>query len=186
MDYWAYPGNVLNTDFALFSTFEDAVSGTTNRWTYCNYSSDRIRFKYTGFPLDCGPSGYVHSQWNCITRSDGRYNFAFFVVPYPSDSPSDSPPGSPSMNPSASPSDNPSDVPSDSPSMNPSASYVIGSAGGGKLVTRLLMSVSSHCLIQDDKPLTHCKSITTTFETDPHYKTHQGINFSHHGRGRSM
>ena len=92
----------------------------------------------------------------------------------------------PSTNPSASPSDNPSDVPSDSPSTNPSASYVIGSAGGGKLVTRLLMSVCSHCLIQDDKPLTHCKSITTTFETDPHYKTHQGINFSHHGRGRSM
>ena len=104
----------------------------------------------------------------------------------PSDNPSNVPSDSPSMDPSASPSDNPSDVPSDSPSTNPSASYVIGSAGGGKLVTRLLMSVCSHCLIQDDKPLTHCKSITTTFETDPHYKTHQGINFSHHGRGRSM
>ena len=41
MDYWFDNNNVLNVDFALFSTFENAVADT-NKWTSCNFSAAKI------------------------------------------------------------------------------------------------------------------------------------------------
>ena len=35
-NWYSYPRNVLDTDFALFSTYQDALAGI-NAWNYCNY-----------------------------------------------------------------------------------------------------------------------------------------------------
>lgn len=43
MDYWLNHNNVLNVDFALFSTFENAFADT-NKWTSCNFSAVILRF----------------------------------------------------------------------------------------------------------------------------------------------
>lgn len=59
---WFNDGNVLNTDFALYSSVDDAVSDS-NRWAICNYNDPGI-----GFPRDCGKSGFVGGQWNSRTR----------------------------------------------------------------------------------------------------------------------
>ena len=61
MNWFSSPSggsNILNQDFELFSSYEDAVAGQ-GRWTYCNYDDAGV-----GFPRDCGPTGAVGSQWN--------------------------------------------------------------------------------------------------------------------------
>jgi hypothetical protein len=72
LDSWyKEPSNLLNTDFTLHSTYDDAVEGT-NGWTYCNYNHHSV-----GFPRDCGPTGGVGHQWNAYTirnPSNTRYN----------------------------------------------------------------------------------------------------------------
>lgn len=50
--------NVLNTDFALFSSRDDAAADT-NPWAFCNYNDGGV-----GFPRDCGVSSFVGGQWN--------------------------------------------------------------------------------------------------------------------------
>lgn len=55
--------NLLNVDFELYSSLEDANSGA-NKWTYCNYDDPGV-----GFPRDCGASGAVGGQWTGPTRS---------------------------------------------------------------------------------------------------------------------
>merc|ERR1719273_2190476 len=59
---WYNNGNVLNTDFELYSSLEDAKIGS-NKWNYCNYNDPGI-----GFPRDCGPTGPVGGQWNSRNR----------------------------------------------------------------------------------------------------------------------
>lgn len=54
--------NILNTDFELYSSYDDAIRGV-NPWTFCNYNDPGI-----GFPRDCGPNGHVASQWNSLYR----------------------------------------------------------------------------------------------------------------------
>ena len=44
-------GNVVGTDFDIYSTLEDAIAGT-NAWTSCTSGSANV-----GFPGRCGPSG---------------------------------------------------------------------------------------------------------------------------------
>jgi len=68
---WFSDGNVLNTDFALYSSLEDAKSDT-NRWNYCNYDDAGI-----GFPRDCAPqsTNQIHGQWNSRTRGGKMVTF---------------------------------------------------------------------------------------------------------------
>lgn len=66
---WASKDNQLNVDFALYSTYEDALRDLS-RWTFCNYDDNGV-----GFPRDCGPTGYVGGQWN----NPGRHNYGFYV-----------------------------------------------------------------------------------------------------------
>jgi len=70
---WASANNRLNSDFKLYSTFEDAINDR-NAWTFCNYDD----FSGVGFPRDCGPTGWVSWQWNSFTgRSGSRNNYQF-------------------------------------------------------------------------------------------------------------
>jgi len=75
MNNWAdEPNNVLNVDFELFSSIEDAKAGK-NRWVFCNYNDKGI-----GFPRDCGPVGYVPNNWNSYVRGGGvANNHAYYV-----------------------------------------------------------------------------------------------------------
>lgn len=59
---WFSADNTLNTDFGIFSTYDDAVN-RANGWQFCNYDDPGI-----GFPRDCGVSGAVGNQWNSWTR----------------------------------------------------------------------------------------------------------------------
>jgi len=59
---WYDDCNALNVDFELFSSVDDAVSGS-NRWNWCNYNDPGI-----GFPRDCGKTGFVGGQWNSRHR----------------------------------------------------------------------------------------------------------------------
>ena len=62
----------MNTDFALFSSYDEAVS-STNPWTFCNYDDPGI-----GFPRDCGPKSPVGSDWNSLTRG-GEVDYQFAI-----------------------------------------------------------------------------------------------------------
>jgi len=71
--------NTLNVDFELYSSYEDAIAGTS-RWTYCNYNDPGI-----GLPRDCGPTGHVGNQWNAYVRANppGDANHHAFYVEKP-------------------------------------------------------------------------------------------------------
>jgi hypothetical protein len=76
---WISKNNVINVDFELYSTYEDAMS-RTNKWTYCNYDEPSV-----GFPRDCGVTAYTPCQWNsykkagCGTVEYNSRNHAFYV-----------------------------------------------------------------------------------------------------------
>jgi len=80
MNDWTNTNNVLNTDFELYSTYIDALSGdTSKRWTFCNFNDLGI-----GFPRDCGPTGRVNWNWNSYYRGGGRaQHHAFYVEANP-------------------------------------------------------------------------------------------------------
>jgi hypothetical protein len=73
------PFNVLNVDFKLYSTYQDALDDT-NAWTYCSYNYDHL-----GFPRDCGPKGWVGNQWNnyngVYTHGDANHNGYYVEKP---------------------------------------------------------------------------------------------------------
>ena len=76
MDDWFNTDNVLDVDFALYSTYVDAIHDW-DRWTFCNYNDPTV-----GFPRDCGPEGYVANNWNGSHGSGrGRPDYAFFIMP---------------------------------------------------------------------------------------------------------
>merc|ERR1719190_85547 len=64
--------NLRGTDFNLFSSMDDALNDA-NPWTYCNYNDHGI-----GFPRDCGPTGWVPSEWNSVRRG-GEKDFAYYL-----------------------------------------------------------------------------------------------------------
>lgn len=77
MNRWASYMNALNTDFELYSTYEDALGGT-NRWLFCNYDE----FSHpVGFPRDCGPYSYTSDQWNSYTQwmPDAAKHHGYFM-----------------------------------------------------------------------------------------------------------
>jgi hypothetical protein len=72
IDAWLQTDNSLNTDFELYSTYEDAIDGQ-NKWNYCNYHAT------VAFPRDCGPTIAVGSQW--ATRTGGQLNIEWSIEP---------------------------------------------------------------------------------------------------------
>ena len=54
---WASTDNVLNTDFELYTSFDD-LKQETNKWAFCNYDDSGV-----GFPRDCGPTRGVPFIW---------------------------------------------------------------------------------------------------------------------------
>ena len=75
MNNWIDTDNILNEDFALYSTHLDAFYDT-NRWTYCNYNNPGV-----GFPGDCGPNGKVGSNWNSYYLRGGHAHTHAFLLP---------------------------------------------------------------------------------------------------------
>ena len=75
MNNWFDTDNVLNTDFALYSTHLDAFYDT-NRWLVCNYNDPGI-----GFPRDCGPTKLVGGNWNSYYRGGGHAHTHAFLLP---------------------------------------------------------------------------------------------------------
>eukprot|EP01052_Picozoa_sp_SAG31_P017872 SAG31_NODE_1241_length_9165_cov_4.706155_2_plen_331_part_00 len=59
---WVDTNNVINVNFAIYSSYQDALGGT-NAWEYCNYNDAGV-----GFPRDCGMTGPTGRQWNSWTR----------------------------------------------------------------------------------------------------------------------
>jgi len=54
---WTDTDNVLNTDFKMFSSFEEAKNGM-NAWQHCVYNGNGI-----GYPFDCGPQSAIRRQY---------------------------------------------------------------------------------------------------------------------------
>jgi hypothetical protein len=61
--FWVEAGNQFQTDFEIYSSIEDARTGTS-AWPYCNFADqpnpDHVG---VGFPRDCGPAGYQPYIW---------------------------------------------------------------------------------------------------------------------------
>jgi hypothetical protein len=68
-------GNTFNHDFKLYSTYSDALADT-GVWAFCNFNDGTV-----GFPRDCGPTGYVYSQWNTFSNRPGagKQDVGFYV-----------------------------------------------------------------------------------------------------------
>ena len=69
---WISTSNTQHIDFELYSTFEDAVSGT-NPWCCCTFDDAGI-----GFPRDCGPLSTIGGNWNSAGRG-GQADVRFSV-----------------------------------------------------------------------------------------------------------
>lgn len=63
---WSSSNNLINQDFAMYSSVDDARNGT-NAWTFCNYDDPGVG----GF-RDCGKSAPTTSQWNSETHTGGK------------------------------------------------------------------------------------------------------------------
>ena len=84
---WQSTDNILGTDFDLFSTLSDAMTGS-NPWTYCNYDDTNI-----GMFRDCGPTGEVWHEWTSKTR--GGDSASFFIYTNTTSGPTSYPTGAP-------------------------------------------------------------------------------------------
>lgn len=79
MNNWFSKNNLLNTDFKLYSTYDDAIADR-NAWAYCNYDDAQV-----GFPRDCAPVSYAPCQWVSYSRSTcsqaeySSHNHGFYV-----------------------------------------------------------------------------------------------------------
>eukprot|EP00912_Choanoflagellata_sp_UC4_P000735 UC4_evm2s461 len=67
--------NVLNVDFELYGSVENAVEGR-GRWLYCNYNDPGI-----GFPRDCGPGRWTAHNWNSLTRGGRAVTYKVVIPP---------------------------------------------------------------------------------------------------------
>jgi hypothetical protein len=77
---WAHADNEFHTDFDIYSSVDDARSGS-NPWTFCNFSDQPQPNHFTvGFPRDCGPTGYQPHIWFHATRGSGSQTSGFFEV----------------------------------------------------------------------------------------------------------
>ena len=71
---WASNNNVLNSDFELYSSWNDFIS-QSNKWLFCNYDDTNI-----GFPRDCGPNGGVGCQFNSYSYTACAQNYGYYVL----------------------------------------------------------------------------------------------------------
>jgi hypothetical protein len=120
---WINTKNVMDKDFSLYSTYDDAVADV-NRWQYCNFGTDGAGI---GFPRDCGPSTWTPWQWNSFTaesinNEEGQSDVAFFVEAQGPPTASPAPSIAAFMVPSVSPSVSMS--PSAAPTPTPPYDYV--------------------------------------------------------------
>jgi hypothetical protein len=86
--------NCMGKDFALYSTYDDAVADT-NRWKYCNFDNAGLG---VGFPRNCGPETWTQNQWSYFggREEKGQSNVAIVIegeAP-PSEAPTPAPKGS--------------------------------------------------------------------------------------------
>jgi len=65
-------GNRFRQNYNLFSTYEDAKSGS-NAWQFCNASTNK------GFPSECGPTSYVANQHSRFNNNSGQTHVVFLV-----------------------------------------------------------------------------------------------------------
>ncbi len=71
---WTATNNVLNTDFQLFSTYEDAVRGTS-AWTFCGgYDQGGV-----GFPGTCGPTSASLNQYVNFQTKTPQSDVSYYV-----------------------------------------------------------------------------------------------------------
>ena len=71
--------NVLDVDFELYSSYQDAVAGS-NKWISCGYGGSGL-----GFPGTCGPSTAATGQWNNLDgAASGVSNYGYWIVSSPS------------------------------------------------------------------------------------------------------
>lgn len=81
-NYWKTGnGNTINVDYRLYSTLQDARLDQ-NPWEYCEEDWDEDGM---GFPMTCGPTGYVPCQhnsydWTCHNNYNGK-SHGFFIEP---------------------------------------------------------------------------------------------------------
>jgi len=68
------PNNERDVDFNLYSSYEDALNNV-DAWSYCNYDGG------VGFARDCGPMGYVGSQWINHKHANGpHFSWGFYAL----------------------------------------------------------------------------------------------------------
>ena len=69
---WRSRNNVLNKDFELYSSMNDAMA-RRNKWQACNYDVPGV-----GFPRDCGTTKLTSGKWTSWKRG-GQTNVAFYI-----------------------------------------------------------------------------------------------------------
>eukprot|EP01084_Bolivina_argentea_P203496 347560_1 len=74
MKLWRSAENIINTDFKMYSTLQDAVNDV-NAWQYCNY--DDVANNIGAF-RDCGAYGYVPGQWCSTTTGSKECQFSVY------------------------------------------------------------------------------------------------------------
>ena len=83
LDTWVdIPANVMGTDFALYSTYSDALT-MINEWQFCNFNDPGV-----GFPRDCSPdpNAIVIRQWTGGVGESVHalvHDFGFYVESTP-------------------------------------------------------------------------------------------------------
>jgi hypothetical protein len=73
---WKSQGNILNTDFKLYSTLQD-LKANTNQWAYCNYDDSSVAaFRDCGKTMD----NKTGAQWNGA-RGGKQVTYSVMNVP---------------------------------------------------------------------------------------------------------
>eukprot|EP00985_Skeletonema_marinoi_P026129 scaffold19973_cov161-Skeletonema_marinoi.AAC.1 len=78
---WRNNNNVLHVDYELYSSVQDALTGT-DEWEQADYNSNNHKY---GFPRNSGPTGYVSNQWNSYAWSGGHADHHAFFIEVPSE-----------------------------------------------------------------------------------------------------
>ena len=71
MRFWRSANNIINVNFGLYSTFQDAILDE-NRWQFCNYDD----IPRVGAFRDCGPTLETkrNGQWTSDVFGGGLWN----------------------------------------------------------------------------------------------------------------
>jgi len=80
MNQWREHNNVMHVDYELYSSVEDALTGS-NPWQVADYNTNNNNY---GFPRNSGPDRWVGNQWNSYKWSGGHANHHAFYVEVPS------------------------------------------------------------------------------------------------------